>query len=100
MSFTYRGVIFDFNGTLFFGNDKHVKAWEEISQLIRGKVLEEELHTHCNGVPNAKIIECFLGDGSKTDQIEKYSYFKEEIYRLLCKEDETNFNLVDGMKHI
>lgn len=97
MSLTYRGVIFDFNGTLFFDNDKHVKAWGKISQLIRGKALEEEeLHTHCNGVPNAKIIEYFLGDGSKTDQIEKYSYLKEEIYRLLCKEDEANFHLVDG----
>ena len=31
----YRGVIFDFNGTLFFDNDKHVKAWGAISQLLR-----------------------------------------------------------------
>ena len=27
----YQGIIFDFNGTLFFDNDKHVKAWNEIS---------------------------------------------------------------------
>ena len=25
---SYKGVIFDFNGTLFFDNPKHVLAWE------------------------------------------------------------------------
>lgn len=25
----YQGIIFDFNGTLFFDNDKHVKAWND-----------------------------------------------------------------------
>ena len=33
----YQGIIFDFNGTLFFDNDKHVKAWNEISKILRGK---------------------------------------------------------------
>ena len=27
----YKAVIFDFNGTLFFDNDKHVLAWGKIS---------------------------------------------------------------------
>ena len=26
----YKGVIFDFNGTLFFDNDKHIKAFVKI----------------------------------------------------------------------
>ena len=42
----YQGIIFDFNGTLFFDNDKHVKAWNEISKILRGKEITlEELHT-------------------------------------------------------
>ncbi|MFR6123644.1 hypothetical protein [Faecalibacillus intestinalis] len=54
----YRGVIFDFNGTLFFDNDKHVKAWGAISQLLRNKgITDEELHEHFNGVPNKQIIQ-------------------------------------------
>ena len=41
----YKGVIFDFNGTLFFDNDKHVLAWNEISRLLRGcDITDEELH--------------------------------------------------------
>ena len=52
-----KGVIFDFNGTLFFDNDKHVKAWGAISRLLRNKdITDEELHKHFNGVPNQKII--------------------------------------------
>ena len=31
----YKGVIFDFNGTLFFDNPKHILAWSKISQDIR-----------------------------------------------------------------
>ena len=54
----YKGVIFDFNGTLFFDNDKHVKAWGAISQLLRDKgITDEELHEHFNGVPNKQIIQ-------------------------------------------
>ena len=53
-----KGVIFDFNGTLFFDNDKHVKAWGAISRLLRNKdITDEELHKHFNGVPNQKIIQ-------------------------------------------
>lgn len=51
----YKGVIFDFNGTLFFDNDKHIKAWGAISQLIRGYgISDQELHEHFNGVPKIK----------------------------------------------
>lgn len=30
-----KGVIFDFNGTLFLDNDKHVLAWNRISRQLR-----------------------------------------------------------------
>ena len=39
---TYEGVIFDFNGTLFFDDDKHVLAWGEISRLLRGRDITDE----------------------------------------------------------
>ena len=52
----YKGVIFDFNGTLFFDNPKHILAWSKISQDIRHHGIdEEELHEHINGVPNNKV---------------------------------------------
>ena len=62
MTEAYKGVIFDFNGTLFFDNDKHILAWGEISKMLRGRgITEEELLEHFNGVPNQKIVSYLLG---------------------------------------
>ena len=92
---SYKGVIFDFNGTLFFDNPKHVLAWGKISEEIRHHgISEEELHEHFNGVPNNKIIE-YLFEGQCTDeQKQKYSLLKEQYYREFCKGDKETFHLL------
>ena len=97
MNGAYKGVIFDFNGTLFFDNDKHILAWGEISKMLRGKgITEEELLEHFNGVPNQKIVTYLLGREGIAEEVEKYSQLKEEFYRKFCLEDQEKFHLVDG----
>lgn len=97
MDMTYNGVIFDFNGTLFFDNDKHILAWGEISKMIRGRgITEDELLEHFNGVPNHMIISYLLGREAEQEEIQKYSELKEEFYRRFCVEDKENFHLVEG----
>lgn len=92
-------VIFDFNGTLFFDNDKHIKAWGAISQLIRHRpITEEELHTKLNGVPNNHIIQYFMDGQATIDDLNHYSLLKEEYYRNFCKEDKPSFHLVEGVE--
>ena len=94
----YQGIIFDFNGTLFFDNDKHVKAWNEISKILRGKEITlEELHTKLNGTPNIQNILYFTDGKATKEELEKYSQKKEEYYRKFCKEDKDSFHLVDGV---
>ena len=93
----YQGIIFDFNGTLFFDNDKHVKAWNEISKILRGKEITlEELHTKLNGTPNIQNILYFTDGKATKEELEKYSQKKEEYYRQFCKEDTESFHLVKG----
>ena len=93
----YKGVIFDFNGTLFFDNPKHILAWSKISQDIRHHGIdEEELHVHINGVPNNKVVEYMFGGTCDPFEMEKYSQLKEEYYRQFCKEDQATFHLVKG----
>ena len=92
-----KAVIFDFNGTLFIDHDKHIKAWGEISKILRNKPIDEnELYTHVNGVPNIKVIQYFLNNQATNEELEKYSKLKEEIYRKCCKEDINTFHLVKG----
>ena len=95
----YKGVIFDFNGTLFFDNPKHILAWSKISQDIRHHGIdEEELHEHINGVPNNKVVEYMFGGTCDPSEMEKYSQLKEEYYRQFCKEYQATFHLVKGAK--
>ena len=37
MLYNCKGVIFDFNGTLFFDSDKHVLAWGRMAEKHVGK---------------------------------------------------------------
>lgn len=96
-----KGVIFDFNGTLFLDNDKHVKAWGEMAIEIRGKaVTPEELHQHMNGKPNTQIVRYLNGGQEDPEAEEFYSYRKEEIYRRCCREDRENFHLIVGAEQL
>lgn len=92
-----KGIIFDFNGTLFFDNDKHILAWGKISELIRGHGISEiELHEYINGVPNNKVVQYLFGGNCTLDQMNYYSQLKEQYYREYCKQDTSTFHLVDG----
>lgn len=92
-----KGVIFDFNGTLFLDNDKHVLAWNRISRQLRGRdITEEELHEKMNGRPNKLIIR-YLNGGTENPELEdRYSLLKEEYYRQFCKADAASFHLIQG----
>lgn len=96
-----KSVIFDFNGTLFLDNDKHIKAWSKISQELRGKpITEEELHEKMNGVNNMRIIR-YLNGGTEDPKLEqKYSLLKEQYYREFCKQDTENFHLINGAEEL
>lgn len=93
----YKGIIFDFNGTLFFDSDKHEKAWNEMSKQLRGKILtDDEIKLKIHGRNNTAILKYLCDDKIKENQILELSDKKEEFYRNLCLEDLENFHLVDG----
>jgi beta-phosphoglucomutase-like phosphatase (HAD superfamily) len=94
-------VIFDFNGSLFFDNDKHVKAWGKISQELRGKdITAKELHENCNGVPNNEVIRYLLQKDAPVEELNEISRRKERYYREFCKADPASFHLVAGAEEL
>ncbi len=97
MIYNCKGVIFDFNGTLFFDSDKHVLAWGKMGEELRGYGIgTEEMQTHFYGVPNNRAIEYLLQKECDEAELTKYSELKESFYRDFCKEDPESFHLVAG----
>lgn len=91
------GVIFDFNGTLFFDTPKHETAWRSYLKTLCGcEVSEEEFRDCIHGRTNAEILKYFLGEGLTPEEISLHSERKETIYRELCLADVSGFHLAAG----
>lgn len=92
-----KGVILDFNGTLFFDSKFHELAWKMVSKEIRGyEMSDDELVNHMHGKNNENVIKYLKSD---IDDItnKQYSLRKEEIYRKMCLEHPDDFHLASGV---
>lgn len=76
------GIVFDFNGTLFFDTEYHVEAWNRMSmELTNTPVTRHRLETEFAGMPNIEILRTMTGNTLTAEQLEYYSQKKEEMYR-------------------
>lgn len=93
----YAGILFDFNGTLFFDSQYHDLAWKEISKEIRGYPLtDEEIMQHMHGKNNEKIIDYINGKPMDPIHNRQYSLKKEAMYRKMCLAHPDAFHLAPG----
>lgn len=93
------GVIFDFNGTMFFDSDKHIRAWALYVEEITGEFPSNaDIHRYIAGRTPADILEHFLGYELSRDTVTQLSYEKESIYRKLCREDKRGLCLAPGLE--
>ena len=57
-----KGVIFDFNGTMFLDSPLHEQAWIDMAKKLRSEPLGiEEFYTNLQGRTNLQIITYLLG---------------------------------------
>lgn len=90
----YKGIIFDFNGTLFFDSKKHYDAWIEYSKRLRGTSFsDDEMRKYMFGRTNEDIITYCTGRKPEPELCEKLSREKEALYREMCINDKENFHL-------
>ena len=94
-----KGLLFDFNGTMFFDSEKHKEAWDVFSQKYRGCPISDYELDHTHGKTNKKIIELLLGD-MRDEESERLSKAKEALYRECCINDPKMFHLVDGLEDV
>jgi beta-phosphoglucomutase-like phosphatase (HAD superfamily) len=92
-----KGVIFDFNGTLFWDSKLHEKAWRIFALKFANKQLSDTDFKHyIHGRINRDIIK-FVFDKTFTDnEIQNYSDAKEEIYRSFLLADKNLLILAPG----
>jgi HAD superfamily hydrolase (TIGR01509 family) len=92
-----KGIIFDFNGTLYWDSQLHYDAWREFSKLLRGyEFTDEEMRDKMFGHTNEDIIEYAIGKKPSLEMVEKYGKEKESLYRKRCLLDSENFKLAEG----
>lgn len=92
-----KGVIFDFNGTLFWDSHLHYDAWIDFSKKLRGKSFSDyEMKKYMFGRTNADIIEYAVGKKLPAEEIEQLAKEKESYYRDMCKRSPELFHLAPG----
>ena len=93
----YKGIIFDFNGTLFFDSEKHLEAWREFSKRLRPyPFTDEEMRDYMFGRTNEDIIAYLIGKRPSPEMVEKLGKEKEAVYREMCRQDYKNTVLAPG----
>lgn len=92
-----KGIIFDFNGTLYWDSKLHYDAWREFSKVLRGyPFTDEEMRDKMFGHTNEDIIEYAIGRKPSKEMVEKYAKEKESLYRKQCLLERENFKLAPG----
>lgn len=91
---SFKGVIFDFNGTLFWDTNFHNRAWDIFLEKHDIALTNKEKNNKIHGKNNREIIESLFPSGISNDVIDSYIYEKELIYQDLCKD--SNLGLAHG----
>lgn len=92
-----KGIIFDFNGTLFFDSHFHYEAWRIYSKKLRGyEFSDDEMRQKMFGRTNEDIIEYAIGKKPSKEMAEALAKEKESMYRQMCLNDKKNMILSPG----
>lgn len=94
-----KGIIFDFNGTLFWDSEIQENAWKTFgTKLSERNITDEEFNTYFHGRTNKDTLE-YLTERVLTDkEVNELAQQKESIYRDLCKSDLNKFKLAPGVE--
>lgn len=92
-----QGIIFDFNGTLFFDSVLHYNAWRIYSKKLRGyEFSDDEMREHMFGRTNHDIIKYAIGREPTKEMVKTLAEEKEAMYRNMCLENKEKLILAPG----
>ena len=94
---TLQGILFDFNGTLFFDSEMHLAAFREMFRRAGLPALSDEDTIHrMFGRNNERICrEQFIPDAGP-DEVAAFARDKEALYQSFCLQMPERMHLVEG----
>ncbi|MFP7171716.1 HAD family phosphatase [Terribacillus sp. 7520-G] len=93
-----KGVIFDFNGTMFLDSHLHEQAWfHMVRKYAAGSISDEEIFKNIHGRTNSEILRHFVSKELSDDDIRELSDEKEGFYRELCLQNKKDLVLTKGL---
>jgi beta-phosphoglucomutase-like phosphatase (HAD superfamily) len=94
---TYQGIIFDFNGVLWWDSQLQEQAWREFAREQFGVSLTDEMmKIEIYGRNNRHTLEFLAGTPLDDQQVQQLSGQKEALYRTLCLAQGDGFKLSPG----
>ena len=82
-----RGLLFDFNGTLFFDSECHVQAFNKCFEIYGVKPLERSfMINNLFGKTNELICKGYYVKNATDEDVKEYDRIKEEAYVEKCLE--------------
>jgi HAD superfamily hydrolase (TIGR01509 family) len=94
---TYDGIIFDFNGVLWWDAALIEEGWQRTARQLRGWPLSAEEISRCvHGRNNGTILKYLVGRPLPTAEISRLIAEREAYYRGLCLRQGENFRLSPG----
>ena len=89
-----KGVIFDFNGTLFWDTPFHNRAWDLFLHNHHIKLTDQEKNEKIHGKNNRDILQGLFEREIEADELLRFIEEKEQTYRTICLEE--NGQLAEG----
>ncbi|MCD7904788.1 MAG: HAD family phosphatase [Clostridiales bacterium] len=98
MEFKNKAVIFDFNGTMIFGQRIQEKSWKKFIKNKTGRsITEEEFSLYVHGRNPDITLKYFIDENLTKEETEVLIEEKEIYYRQLCLDSPDEFRLAEGL---
>ena len=92
-----KGILFDFNGTLFFDSHFHIRAFEEyFLEQGKEKPTPEFIIRQIFGKSNPRIYSDFFNPHPTSEECEEFADRKEGLYRKFCLASPEEMHLTAG----
>ena len=96
----YKGVIFDFNGTLFFDSKFHAAAWLKYTkEVLKIDITEDFYYKNMHGRTNPEIYRSLYNKEIPKSIERTFGLSKEKLYREICLQNGP-LKYVDGAEQL